>query len=90
MDARNKTAAHGFLFLALLPIIEFVHDTPRLQSVLAARLFHHCLDIVLKPLKQAMEKGATMPDPLGDLRYCFTPIASYILDNPQALLVSVV
>ncbi|KAF8552698.1 hypothetical protein OG21DRAFT_1486019 [Imleria badia] len=89
MDARNKAAAHGFLLLALLLIVKFVHDTPRMQSVLAAHLFHHCLDIILKPLKQAMERGVTMPDPLGDLRYCFTPITSYILDNPEALLVSV-
>ncbi|KAF8119890.1 hypothetical protein EV363DRAFT_1168896 [Boletus edulis] len=86
MDARNKAAAHGFLLLALLPIAEFVHELPRMRSVLDARLFHHCLDIVLEPLKQAMEKGTTMPDPLGNLRYCFTPIASYILDTPEAML----
>jgi hypothetical protein len=90
MDTRNKAAAHGFLLLALLPIAEFVHELPRMRSVLDARLFHHCLDIVLEPLKQAMEKGTTMPDPLGNLRYCFTPIASYILDTPEAMLVSVV
>ncbi|KAF8442866.1 hypothetical protein L210DRAFT_3502812 [Boletus edulis BED1] len=47
-------------------------------------------DIVLEPLKQVMEKGTTMPDPLGNLRYCFTSIASYILDTPEAMLVSVV
>ncbi|KAG6369759.1 hypothetical protein JVT61DRAFT_13633 [Boletus reticuloceps] len=74
MHAKNKAAAHGFLLLALLPIPEFIYEPTRMQSVLKARLFHRCLDIALEPLKQAMKKGITMPDPLGKLRYCFTPL----------------
>ncbi|KAF8424247.1 hypothetical protein L210DRAFT_3615138 [Boletus edulis BED1] len=76
MHARNKAAAHGFLLLALLPIPEFIYEPTRMRSVLEARLFHRCLDIVLELLKQAMKKGITMPDPLGKLRYCFTPLTS--------------
>ncbi|KAF8120747.1 hypothetical protein EV363DRAFT_1188133 [Boletus edulis] len=80
MHARNKAAAHGFLLLALLPIPEFIYEPTRMHSVLEARLFHCCLDIVLEPLKQAMKKGITMPDPLGKLRYCFTPLLRSIED----------
>ncbi|KAG6372948.1 hypothetical protein JVT61DRAFT_6988 [Boletus reticuloceps] len=90
MHARNKAAAHGFLLLALLPFPEFIHETARMQSVLEARLFHHCLDIVLEPLKQEMKRGVTMPDPLGELRYCFTPLISYIADTPEACVISCV
>ncbi|KAH0839464.1 hypothetical protein J3R83DRAFT_271 [Lanmaoa asiatica] len=82
MHVRNKASVHGFLLLALLPILEFLHESSRIRSVLKARLFHHCLDIILQPLKDAMECGCMMPDPLGNLRYCFTPLISYIADTP--------
>ncbi|KAF8548025.1 hypothetical protein OG21DRAFT_1489716 [Imleria badia] len=90
MHARSKAAAHGFLLLTLLPIPEFIHETARMRSVLEARLFHHCLDIVLEPLKQAMKRGVTMPDPLGELCYCFTPLISYIANTPEACVISCV
>ena len=90
MGVRNKASAHGFLLLALLPIPEFLHESSRIRSVLDARLFHHCLDIILQPLKDAMERGCTMPDPLGNLRYCFTPLISYIADTPEACMIACV
>ena len=69
MRVRNKASAHGFLLLALLPIPEFLHESSKICSVLDARLFRHCLDIILQPLKDVMERGCTMPDPLGNLGY---------------------
>ncbi|KAG2124238.1 hypothetical protein DEU56DRAFT_917110 [Suillus clintonianus] len=61
-----------------------------MQSVLEARLVHQCLDIVLEPLKQAARIGRMMSDPLGNLRYCFTPLASYIVDTPEACMLACV
>ncbi|KAI6022651.1 hypothetical protein EDC04DRAFT_2575107, partial [Pisolithus marmoratus] len=49
-------------------------------------LFHHCLDIVLEPLKQAACFGRMMSDPIGNLHYCFTPLVSYIIDTPEACI----
>ncbi|KAG6369417.1 hypothetical protein JVT61DRAFT_14900 [Boletus reticuloceps] len=40
--------------------------------------------IVVQPLKKAAEVGPMMSDPLGNLRYCFTPLVSYIADTPEA------
>ncbi|KAF8415527.1 hypothetical protein L210DRAFT_3616586 [Boletus edulis BED1] len=90
MHTRNKASAHAFLLLALLPIPEFIEESTRICSVLNARLYHHCLDIILQPLKDAMRHGCTMPDPLGNLRYCFTPLVSFIADTPEACLVACV
>jgi Plavaka transposase len=73
-----------------MPISEFIHESSRIRSVLEARIIHRCLDIVLEPLKEAMRYGVTMPDPLGDLRYCFMPLVSYIADTPEACLVACV
>jgi hypothetical protein len=90
MRVRNKASVHGFLLLALLPIPEFLHESSRICSVLDAHLFHHCLDAILQPLKDTMEHGCTMPDPLGNLRYCFTPLVSYIADTPEACMIACV
>ncbi|KAG1790414.1 uncharacterized protein HD556DRAFT_1446143 [Suillus plorans] len=90
MATRNKASSHAFLLTALLPIAEFLHPVKRMQSVLEARLVHQCLDIVLELLKQAARIGRMMSDPLGNLRYCFTPLASYIVDTPEACMLACV
>ncbi|KAI6116475.1 hypothetical protein F5141DRAFT_972537, partial [Pisolithus sp. B1] len=72
MDIRNKGSSHAFLLLALMPIPAFTHPATQICSVLEACLFHHCLDIVLEPLKQAACFGRMMSDPIGNLCYCFT------------------
>lgn len=88
MDFRNKASNHLFLLLALLPIPRYTHPTKKLRGVLESRLFHYCLDIVLAPLKKAAEIGIMMSDPLGCLRFCFTPLAAYIVDTPESALIS--
>lgn len=88
MDTRNKSLNHLFLLLALLPIPTFIHLSKKVQGVLASRLFHACLDIILKPLKIAAQIGIMMTDPLGWRRFCFTPLAAYIVDTPESALIS--
>jgi hypothetical protein len=90
MKVRNKASFHAFLLLALIPIPQFMHDKTRICSVLEARMFHQCFDLVLEPLKIAARIGRMMSDPLGNLHYCFTPLASFIADTPEAALVACV
>jgi hypothetical protein len=52
------------------------------------RIIHHCLDIVCEPLKQASANGCFMSDSLGRIRSCFTPIAAYIVDTPEAAVIA--
>ncbi|KAI6016279.1 hypothetical protein BKA83DRAFT_4497906 [Pisolithus microcarpus] len=73
-----------------MPIPVFMHPTTRICSVLEAHLFHHCLDIILEPLKQAARFGRMMSDPLGNLHFCFTPLVSYIIDTPEACMLACV
>ena len=61
-----------------------------MHGVLEDRLVHQCLDIILSPLKQAMRLGAMIPDFNGDMQYCFTPLASYICDTPEAAMLAAV
>ncbi|KAI6113794.1 hypothetical protein EV401DRAFT_1866549, partial [Pisolithus croceorrhizus] len=84
MDIRNKGSSHAFLLLALMPIPAFTHPATQICSVLEACLFHHCLDIVLEPLKQATCFGRMMSDPIGNLCKLLHPLVSYIVDTPEA------
>ena len=82
---RSKAANRLFLLLALLPIPKFTATDQKVRGVLEARMLHACLDFVTQPLKKAAEIGVMMSDPVGSLRYCFTPLAAYIADTPEAV-----
>ena len=88
MEFRNKALNHSFLLLALLPIVKFIQKKKKIRGMLDARLYHHCLDVVLAPLKAAAQLGVMLSDPLGNIRWCFTPLASFIVDTPEAQLIS--
>ncbi|KIK25455.1 hypothetical protein PISMIDRAFT_36003, partial [Pisolithus microcarpus 441] len=90
MNVRNKGSSHAFLLTALMPIAEFIYPVTRICSVLEACLFHTCLDFVLEPFKKAAQFGWMMADPLGNVRFCFTPLVSYIVDTPEACMLACV
>ncbi|KAG6913043.1 hypothetical protein DXG01_010079, partial [Tephrocybe rancida] len=93
MDFRTKSSNHAYMLLALLPIPSFVYkddNEKELVGVWEARLIHECLDFVVAPLKKAAEVGVMMNDPLGYRRYCFTPLAGYVVDTPESQLLATV
>lgn len=89
-DVQVKASLHAFVPIAFLPITEFVHNDPWMKSVLRDCLYHQCLDIVLEPLKIAAHIGVMLSDPLGNNRYCFMPLASCIVNMPEACLIAYV
>jgi hypothetical protein len=88
MNFRMKSSNHAFLLLALLPVPSFIHQKKRLRGLLGDRLVHECLTFVLQPLKTAASIGIMMSDPLGCRRFCFTPLAAYIVDTPESTLIA--
>ncbi|KAH9009863.1 hypothetical protein EDB85DRAFT_2162200 [Lactarius pseudohatsudake] len=88
MDFRMKGTNHAFLLLALLPVPNFIHKDSKTRGVLENRMVHECLDFILTPLKKATQFGIMMSDPLGSLRYVFTPLASYIVDVAEAIVLA--
>jgi Plavaka transposase len=90
MEFRNKDSNNAYLLLALLPIPKFIHHKRPIRGMLEARLYHHCLDVVLAPLKAAAQLGVMLSDPLRNLCWCFTALASFIVDTPEAQLISCV
>ena len=88
MDVRMKSNSHAFLLVALLPCPKFLNKNRPTCGVLESRVTHLCLDIITKPLKLAARAGRMMADPSGFSRFCFTSLASYIVDTPEAALVA--
>ncbi|KAJ6461670.1 hypothetical protein C8R45DRAFT_841979 [Mycena sanguinolenta] len=86
MEFRTKASHHAFVLLALLPIAKFLEKNKEIVGVLNNRLFHAIMDFILAPLKKTAEVGQMMRDPLGWRRFCFTPLAGYILDTPESCL----
>ena len=90
MEYRAKGSHHAYLLLALLPIPRFIEKNTKLRGVMENRLIHECLDFILEPLKIAAELGVMLSDLHGFERYCFTPLAGYIADTPEAQMISCV
>lgn len=85
---RSKISLHTYLLLALLPIPKFIHKDTRTWSLLHDQLIHQALNKVVEPLKTATHVGVMMSNPVGNLRYCYTPLATYIADTPELSLVA--
>ncbi|KZP29452.1 hypothetical protein FIBSPDRAFT_703254, partial [Athelia psychrophila] len=87
---RTKSSHHAFILLALLPVPKFLEKRKKARSVMGDRLIHECLDFVLHPLKLAAQVGMMMADPLGQNRYCYTPLAAYMVDTQEAIMLATV
>ncbi|KIM62467.1 hypothetical protein SCLCIDRAFT_119577, partial [Scleroderma citrinum Foug A] len=90
MSTRLKLSSNAFMLTALLPVPKFVHENKCMHSVLEDRLIHQCLDIVLEPIMTAACLSVMMSDPDGHSRYCFTPLAGYIVDMLEAAMLAAV
>lgn len=86
-EVRMKATSHAWSLAAFMPVVKFeVH--PDYQTILQARLWHKCMDIVCANLKVGARTGVYTPDPLGQLRYGFTPIIAYIADLLEQQLIA--
>ena len=83
-----KASNHAFLLIALLPIPKFIHKNQKTCGVLGDCLKHKCLDFIVEPLKIAAQISIMMSDPVGNLKYCFTPLAAYIVDMPESMMLA--
>src|SRR6202789_1942847 len=90
MDVRMKSSNHAFILIALLPCAKFIVKDRAFHGVLENRTIHLCLDLITQPLKLAAHAGRMMADPLGYSRFCFTALASYIVDTPEAAMLACV
>ncbi|KIO06619.1 hypothetical protein M404DRAFT_138348 [Pisolithus tinctorius Marx 270] len=86
-EVRMKVTSHAWSCIAYTPSPEFIAHS-EFRSVLEARVWHRCVDIVCAGLKLAARTGTFMSDPSSVTRYCFTPLAAYIADLPEQLMIA--
>ncbi|KAG0701882.1 hypothetical protein DFH29DRAFT_982526 [Suillus ampliporus] len=68
----DEATAHAWSCIAYMPILQFVCH-PDFCSLLQARVWHQCIDIVCENLKITAATGTNMVDPSSHLCYVFTP-----------------
>ncbi|KAI0054607.1 hypothetical protein BV25DRAFT_1816847 [Artomyces pyxidatus] len=83
VDARKKETSEAFALTAYLPVPQFLDVSAQQQSILARRVYHRCLDIILADLKDAEDHPRWMLDPHGQLRLVHTPLVAWIADYPD-------
>ena len=86
-NVRMKATLHAWACIAYTPMPEFLTN-PKFHSVLEARVWHRCVDIVCAGLKLAARTGIFMSDPNNLTRYCFTPLVAYTTDLPEQLMIT--
>ncbi|KAG1900141.1 uncharacterized protein F5891DRAFT_980434 [Suillus fuscotomentosus] len=89
MRTCTKLSSKAFMLTALLPIPKYLHPNQWMHGMLEEHLIHECLLIVLKPLMIVAEVGIMMSDPVGNVRHCFAPLAAYIVDTPEAAMLTI-
>ncbi|KAG2100377.1 uncharacterized protein F5147DRAFT_747111 [Suillus discolor] len=78
-EVRSKATLRAWRCIAYMPIAKF-HVHPDYQSILQARLWHKCVDLVCANLKIAAKNGCFMPDPSQYICYVFTPLITHEAD----------
>ncbi|KAL4080617.1 hypothetical protein J3A83DRAFT_4355650 [Scleroderma citrinum] len=85
-DVWMKATSHAWSLAAFMPIPKFkVHS--KYQTILQARVWHKCMDIMCSNLKVAACTGMYTPDPLRDLHCCFTPLVTYTANLPEQQMI---
>ncbi|KAG1902591.1 uncharacterized protein F5891DRAFT_948766 [Suillus fuscotomentosus] len=88
-EVRSKATLRAWRCIAYMPVAKFrVH--PDYQTILQARLWHKCVDLVCANLKQAAKTGCFMPDPSRFIRYVYTPLVTHVCDLPEACMIAAI
>ncbi|KAG1897602.1 uncharacterized protein F5891DRAFT_1129890 [Suillus fuscotomentosus] len=85
-DIRMKATSHAWSCIAYMPIPQFICH-PDFCSLLQARVWHWCVDIICENLKITAATGTSMVDPSGHSRYAFTPLVAYTADLPEQQMI---
>ncbi|KAG1906697.1 uncharacterized protein F5891DRAFT_1125523 [Suillus fuscotomentosus] len=88
-EVRSKATLRAWRCIAYMPVSKFrVHSD--YQTILQARLWHKCVDLVCANLKVAASDGCFMPDPSRHIRYVFTPLIAHVCDLPEASMIAAI
>ncbi|EGN97231.1 hypothetical protein SERLA73DRAFT_74942 [Serpula lacrymans var. lacrymans S7.3] len=87
-DVHMKATSHSWLCTAFLPVPTFLDCRTEYQSVLSDRVWHTCMDIIMKNLKASAATGVWMSDPNGIARRAYTPLVAWVADLPEQQMIA--
>ncbi|KAG9054398.1 hypothetical protein FS842_005248 [Serendipita sp. 407] len=85
--ARQEAASNAWAVIAYIPIVTW-NDEKEIHGALSSRLFHQCMEMVLKPLVEAGTTGINLVDSIGNVRRSYPLVASYLADYPEQIMVN--
>jgi len=77
ITCENWYLDEGHVLLAILPII----SSTKASHERRLQVFHECLDVVFKPLKEASFKGLALIDPHSDEHWVFPLLYAYVYNH---------
>lgn len=88
-DICSRPSSGAWILIGYLPVAKFDHAglSQNAARLARARLFHHCMKIMLQPLVDAGNNGRMMTSGDGSIRKCFPILACYAIDYPEQCLV---
>ncbi|KAF8815656.1 hypothetical protein BYT27DRAFT_7224873 [Phlegmacium glaucopus] len=87
----RKPSQQSQVLLAYLPTSKLDHIKNKAsRRRCMSNLFHHCMQVVVKPLESAGRNGIILISGDGAVRRCFPILTTYVGDYPEQVLVSLV
>ncbi|KAF8816261.1 hypothetical protein BYT27DRAFT_7221500 [Phlegmacium glaucopus] len=88
---RRKPSRQAQVLLAYLPTSKLDHIKNKAsRRRCMSNLFHHCMQVIVKPLENTGRNGILLVSGDGAVRRCFPILAAYVGDYPEQVLVSLV
>ncbi len=85
-DIRTKVSARCWVKVAEIPIVKFKQK--EFQGILSQRLYHQCMDIVTKSLKEASHEPIEIADANGDVHLERTILLALLADNLEQQMIA--
>jgi hypothetical protein len=81
-----KASSNAYALVGYIPVPKFISVSSDIHSMLTARVYHACLNVIFKRCKVAYQQGSVMSNPWGGTCSVHPALAIWSGDYPEQLL----